>query len=244
MRSPDSHPLANASRHIVAGILVLAPLWVTWLVFDFLLGVLSQAGRPWVQGFAAFIARYSPVAAEQLFAPWFESVVAALFTLGALYALGWAAGKVVGKRILAWVESLMDRIPLVKAVYSSTKKLLQVIQQKPGGAERVVLIDFPHPPMKVMGLVTRTLKDAATGQDLAVVYVPTAPNPTSGYVEIVPLDRVTPTDWTVEDAIRFTVTGGTSAPECIPYSGRARSQPAAGDRQDRGSVKQDPPGLW
>jgi uncharacterized membrane protein len=50
------------------------------------------------------------------------------------------------------------------------------------------------------------------------VYVPTAPNPTSGYVEIVPVDRLTPTDWTLEDAMRFTLTGGTSAPERIPFS--------------------------
>jgi uncharacterized membrane protein len=218
MRSSDSHFLAHAGRHIVAGILVLAPLWVTWLVFDFLLGVLSRAGRPWVQGLAAFVARYSPAVAEQLFAPWFESAVAILFTLVALYALGWAASRVVGRRILAWLEALMGRIPLVKAVYSATKNFLQVIQQKPAGAERVVLIDFPHPPLKALGLVTRTLKDAATGQDLAVVYVPTAPNPTSGYVEIVPVDRLTPTDWTLEDAMRFTLTGGTSAPERIPFS--------------------------
>ncbi len=232
MRSSDSHFLAHLGRHIVAGILVLAPLWVTWLVFDFLLGLLSRAGRPWVQGFAAFIARYSPMVAEQLFAPWFESAVAVLFTLGALYALGWAAGKVVGKRILAWVESLMDRIPLVKAVYSSTKKLLQVIQEKPGSAERVVLIDFPRPPLKALGLVTRTLKDAATGQDLAVVYVPTAPNPTSGYVEIVPVDQLIPTDWTLEEAMRFTVTGGASAPDHIPFS-----RPGGGDGQDCGKFK-------
>ncbi|WP_333844367.1 DUF502 domain-containing protein [Pelomicrobium sp.] len=218
MRSSDRHVLAHAGRHIVAGILVLAPLWVTWLVFDFLLGALSRAGRPWVQGLAVFVARYSPTLAEQLFAPWFESAVSILFTLAALYALGWAASRVVGRRILAWLEALMGRIPLVKAVYSATKHFLQVIQQKPAGVERVVMIDFPHPPLKALGLVTRTLKDAATGQDLAVVYVPTAPNPTSGYVEIVPVDRLTPTDWTLEEAMRFTLTGGTSAPDHIPFS--------------------------
>ena len=80
------------------------------------------------------------------------------------------------------------------------------------GTHRVVLIEFPNSEMKTVGLVTRTMRDADTGREYAAVYVPTTPNPTSGYLEIVPLERVTPTDWTMDQAMAFIISGGAIAP--------------------------------
>ena len=82
----------------------------------------------------------------------------------------------------------------------------------------MVLIDFPHKEMKSVGFVTRILQDERTGQELAAVYVPTTPNPTSGYLEIVPVDRLTPTDWTVDEAMTFIISGGAVSPDKIPFS--------------------------
>lgn len=73
-----------------------------------------------------------------------------------------------------------------------------------------MLIDLPSSEMKALGLLTRTLHDSETGEKLAVVYVPTAPNPTSGYIEIVPLQSVVITDWTFDQAMSFVVTGGST----------------------------------
>lgn len=210
-------PFGHTSRYLVAGLLVIAPLWVTYLVFNFLLGLLSRTGRPGVNALARFVETYAPAAAEFLRAPWFESAIAVLLTLAVLYLLGWGTSLVVGRRVLAWFEALLDRIPLVKAIYGSAKTFVTVLQQKPGNAQRVALLAFPSSDLRVVALVTRTLKDRHTGADLAVVYVPTAPNPTSGYVEIVPLDRLTPLDWSVEEAMRFTVTSGASAPDELPF---------------------------
>lgn len=212
MTTENTRILSHPGRYIISGILVLLPLWVTWLVFNFLFGLLSNLGRPWVTGLSRFVRTFSPAVADWMLTPWFNSVLAVVFTLVALYVLGWATNKVIGKRILGWFESLMGRVPMVQAVYGATKKFLKVIQEKPAGAQRVALINFPSSEMKVVGLVSRTLVDETTGKELAVIYVPTAPNPTSGYIEIVPMENVTPTDWTVEEAMRFTVTGGTNAP--------------------------------
>ena len=82
------------------------------------------------------------------------------------------------------------------------------------------LIDFPAAHMRTVGLVTRTLRDRATGQELAAVYVPTTPNPTSGYLEIVPLERLISTDWTMDEAMAFIISGGTMAPDHVPFSGK------------------------
>ena len=69
-----------------------------------------------------------------------------------------------------------------------------------------------------MGFVTKTLKDADTGEELAAVYVPTTPNPTSGYLEIVPVDRVISTTWTFDEAMTFIVSGGAVSKETMNYS--------------------------
>jgi len=61
------------------------------------------------------------------------------------------------------------------------------------------------------------IREQGTGRELAAVYVPTTPNPTSGYLEIVPLEKITPTDWTVDQAMSFIISGGAVAPDTIPF---------------------------
>jgi len=72
--------------------------------------------------------------------------------------------------------------------------------------------------MKAVGLVTRIIRDEASGCELAAVYVPTSPNPTSGYIEIVPMSEVVQTDWSIEEAMNFVMTGGTNAPDSIRFT--------------------------
>ena len=149
---------------------------------------------------------------------WLRFGLAVIVTLVSLYLLGWAANRVVGKRLLALMDGLLERIPLVQSIYGGTTKLLAALQTKPSGANRVVLIDFPHRRMKAIGFVTRTLREAGSGRELAAVYVPTTPNPTSGYLEIVPVEELVPTDWTVDQAMAFIISGGAVSPEHIPFS--------------------------
>jgi uncharacterized membrane protein len=127
-------------------------------------------------------------------------------------------------RLLGWFESLVARIPFASTIYGSARQLLDILQTKPDGTQRVVLIDFPHDQMKSIGFVTRVLKEHGTGRELAAVYVPTTPNPTSGYLEIVPVERITPTDWSVDQAMSFIISGGAVSPDAIPFSPPERHQ--------------------
>jgi uncharacterized membrane protein len=207
----------NAPKNILAGALVLTPLLATWLVVEFLFNTLSRLGRPGASTFFTAIYRFSPEFGEWLSTPWVEYVIAVVLTLVVLYFLGWATTRVLGRHILGWFEALLERVPLVKTIYGGIKIFIAAFQTKPEGVERVVLIDFPSPQMKTIGFVTRTLIDEASGQELAVVYVPTAPNPTSGYIEIVPVAEVISTDWTLDEAMRFVITAGTTAPNTITF---------------------------
>ncbi|MDQ3253109.1 MAG: DUF502 domain-containing protein, partial [Acidobacteriota bacterium] len=134
-----------------------------------------------------------------------------------LYLLGWATTRVVGRRLIAAFGRMMERIPMVKAIYGGTQKVLASFQRQPVQTQRVVLINFPSPEMKAIGFVTRILRDANDNRELAAVYIPTSPNPTSGYMELVPLDQVTPTDWTMDEAMSFIFTGGVNGPDIVHY---------------------------
>jgi uncharacterized membrane protein len=209
---------SRVRQYVITGLLVVLPLWVTWLVIDFLFGLISSAGGPWIRGFARIWEGIAPGFAQWLLHPLIQAVCALAVVLIFLYFLGWFASRVLGRQALAYFNTLVEQIPLVKTIYGSTRKLLAALQQKPGSVQRVVLIEFPTPQMKTVGLVTRTFFDADTGQELAAVYVPTTPNPTSGYLEIVPVQNIVSTDWSFDDAMGFIISGGTIGPNQINYS--------------------------
>ncbi len=209
--------LRRLQRYLLVGVLTAAPLWITWLVFDFVFSQLSKAGAPWVIALARALRSWTPELSDFLLESWFQSLLAVLFTLLVLGALGWIATKVVGQRLIALFEALLQQIPLVAAIYGGVKRFLAVVKEQPAGVERIVLINFPSPEMKAVGFVTRVMTDESTGEQLAVVYVPTSPNPTSGYIEIVPLDKIVPTDWTFDQAMSFVITGGANAPDRVRF---------------------------
>lgn len=215
---------ARLRRYVITGILVILPIWVTWLVFEFLFRLVARAGGPWVERLAGALAEQAPGLAAWLEKPWVQVLAAAILTVAALYLLGWAVTRVVGRKIVELFDRLVEKIPLVQTIYGSTKKLLTVLQQRPDRVQRVVLIEFPSPAMKTVGFVTRTFRDKDTGEELAAVYVPTTPNPTSGYLEIVPLASVISTDWTMNDAMAFIISGGAAGPEQMTYSRRAEAR--------------------
>lgn len=224
-------------KNFVAGLFVLTPIAITVVALSFLFDMLSRFGRPlvtWLESSLreAAVQLAKPETIEQtthrgaLFLdglaraigkPIFLDVIGVMLVVAAVCALGWFATRVVGRRILTVLERIVEQIPLVKTVYGATKQLLAAFQQQPDGVQRVVLIDFPHENAKCVGLVTRTFRDIDTGRELAAVYVPTTPNPTSGYLEVVPVEKLVNTNWTVNEAMTFIVSGGSVAPSQINF---------------------------
>lgn len=207
-------------RYLITGLLTFIPLWVTWLVFKFIFGLLAGVGAPLV---AALLGVASPPLREALGHAWLLPLLALLATLLSLYTLGFLASRVLGARILGGFDRVMERIPMVHTIYGGAKKLMSVLSTKPSGTQRVVLIDFPAPPLKAVGFVTRTFRDEQ-GRELAAVYVPTTPNPTGGYLEVVPTERLTATTWSVDQAMAFILSAGAVVPDSMP----APTEPPAG----------------
>ena len=210
--------------YVLSGILTIIPIWASWTIFDFIWRQLSQFGLPWLRLVANGLRTEAAGVADFLTTPWVEKALAAALTILVLYLIGWGATRVLGRRLIALFDRLILRLPFVGSVYGAVQKLVTLLREKPEGAQRVVVVDFPHPELKAIGLVMRTMTDVTTGARLAAVYVPTAPNPTSGYLELIPVDRLVSTDWTVDEAMNYVMTMGAIAPDTVHYSaGSAKS---------------------
>ena len=215
---------AHFGRYILIGFLTVAPLWVTWLVFEFLLKILARMGTPLLKGMARVARPFSDTLASWLLDSGFQQAVAALLTIASLYGIGLLASFVIGKKVIGVFEDMLAKLPLVQTIYGATKRFLHTLSQSPVTGQRVVLISFPSSEMKAIGFITKILHDTESGKELAAVYVPTSPNPTSGYIEIVPMEDVVMTDWSTEEAMTFVVTGGTNAPENLRFSNSPKNQ--------------------
>ena len=198
---------------LIAGLLTIAPLIAVWLVFDFLLNLLFEAGRPIASALEVFLDVRIPSLKPWLADARVRYVIAIFAALVVRYTIGWVASRVVGIRLIGLYERIIRRIPLAESIYSATKKLVGVIQQKPDSASRVVLIEFPHPGLRAVGFVMRTFPDATTGDELAAVLVPSAPNPTTGYLQIVPSAKLVATDLSMDQAMSMIISGGATAPD-------------------------------
>jgi len=210
-------------RNVLAGIITVGPLFVTWLVFSFLLDNLAKAGLPLVH----VLENVFP--AEWLRQPWMQSSLAVLMTLLLLFLLGWLTSVVIGRQVFNLFESILERLPVVAKVYTSVRQLLDSMMAKKDAHQRVVLVDFPIAGQKSIGFLTRTLVDADTGERLAAVLLPNAINPTSAFLQILPLSRVTMTDMNMEQAMSMLLTGGAVAPESLVFSPSAEPETAAAE---------------
>jgi uncharacterized membrane protein len=205
-------------RNILTGLLTVVPLWITVWVMWFVFEQVVRTGRPLVLTLARAIRPTSEDMADLLTRGWFQSLLAVLIVIVVLFAVGAATQAVLGRRLLRFVDRLVERVPLAKTIYGATRTLINSLQSGSANGKRVVLIEFPTPEMRAVGFVTATFTASDTGEELAAVYVPTTPNPTSGYVEIVPTKRLVWLNWSSNEAMSFIVSGGAMTPKDVRMS--------------------------
>jgi len=188
-------PFVHLERTLGAGILVILPIGITALVLKFFFDLLNPILEP--------ITDYLP--GEQITG----LGLAALLVL--VYLVGLVAAFVLGRRLIAVGHRVMEFIPLVKGIYGTTRAAVGMLSNN---NEReysgVVLIDFPRPGIKSIGLITCRMTDA-NGDEMLAVYIPTTPIPSSGFLIFAPESEVTVTDMSVEEAMRVVISGGVLA---------------------------------
>ena len=133
-------------------------------------------------------------------------------TLTLVYLLGVVANNVIGRRVLRAWEEFIKRIPVVKGLYGGVKQVTEAFgPQSQDEFREVVMLEFPHPGTYALGFATTALEAPNVGP-ARYVFVPTTPNPTSGYLLIVPRHKLTPLKLSVEDGLKLIVSGGVVGP--------------------------------
>jgi len=200
-------PEASKPRHwrvktrMASGLVVLIPLVITIAVIRFLFNFTSGILLPFID----------PALAS--WPAWSRAALSLAILLVTVYLLGAMAAHVVGRRILAMGEQLVLKLPIVKAIYSAAKQVVGTFQGKGSEAfKSVVFVEFPHPGMRSIGFVTsRVQRD--DGSFWSLVFVPTTPNPTTGFLQLVPPEDVTPAGISIEDGIKLVMSLGALTPE-------------------------------
>jgi uncharacterized membrane protein len=195
-------------KYLLAGLFTLLPLVVTLWILKGIFNALTGIFR----GPLTWLAHQIQVPEPPI---WSLVVLSALATLLLLLLVGFLMGNFMGRQLLAWMDELMLHVPVVKTIYGAIRQLMGAIQSgQEGSFSEVVRVEWPQPGSYTLGFVAH--RDCswiiAEGQNMLAVYVPTAPNPTSGYVVMIEASRVRKVDLSPDQALTWAVSGGVVIP--------------------------------
>jgi uncharacterized membrane protein len=155
---------------------------------------------------------------------WYWSLVALILAIFLIGIVGLLARNYFGKQMIKWVDSALLRVPLLNKIYSATKQVNDAFSSTNKTAFRtVVLVEFPRPGVYSIGFITSEQHpevQAKTNEKVVCVFVPTTPNPTGGFLLLVPEEKVTKLEMSVADGIKYVISLGSILPEYIPPAER------------------------
>ena len=256
MSTDGEHPHAGKSRlrrwllrpvtafrnNFLAGLVVVVPIAITmWLIWTFV-GWIDSWVMPFVPGY------YHPdIIIERWFGsqPWFimlfgENVHVNVRGVGVVVFLlftsivGWIAKGVIGRSLLAWGERIVDRMPVVRSLYSGVKQIAEtVFAQQDSKFDQACLVEYPRKGIWAIAFISTNAKGEIDGsipvdEPIVSVFLPTTPNPTSGFLLFVPQHSIIMLDMTVEDAAKLVISAGLVYPNGKEAKAVAEAEAVAG----------------
>jgi uncharacterized membrane protein len=216
-RPPGRGLIAGLRNSFLTGLVVITPISLTiWLVWS-VIGWIDGFVLPFVPG------RYNPeVWLQQRFDIGLDiRGIGVAFFLIFTVTVGWVAKGLIGRSIIASAESLVLTMPLVRSVYSGLKQIVEtVLSQDTASFEQACLVEYPRRGIWAIGFVSTTAKGEIAARaevPMVSVFLPTTPNPTSGFLLFVPADDVVMLDMTVEEAAKLVISAGLVYPNAGAY---------------------------
>jgi len=205
----------DVRRRMLTGLLLILPVYVTYFVIKFLFGFVGGTLSPVIKKILQFYGVALPKSSLDEFIITFLGLI---LTFISLYFIGIFAANFVGKAIILYFENLLTKTPIIKSIYSSVKQIIHSISL-PGkqSFKRVVLVDFPKAGTKSIGFVTGATQHN-NEKKLISVFIPTTPNPTTGFLIFTPEEDVIDSNLTVEEAFKTLFSGGVLTPKDITTS--------------------------
>lgn len=152
---------------------------------------------------------------------WYWSLMALVLAVVLISAVGVLARYYIGKKIIDWTDRVLRRVPFLNKIYSAIKQVNDAFSGNKHSFKTVVLVEFPREGIYSIGFLTSEQRDEVqqkTREKVVCVFVPTTPNPTSGFLILVPEEKVTKLDMSVADGIKYIVSLGSLSPEYAPPS--------------------------
>jgi uncharacterized membrane protein len=206
----------NVRNRLISGMVVLVPAGITLLVMQWLIQWMAGFLEPFVEWLAFRLTTALDMAhiPEQTF-KFPVMIVSILGFLMIVYLTGALAQVVIGRRLIQAAETVLMRVPLASTVYSAAKQVMEAIAMPTrSGMRTAVLVEFPRRGAWSIGFLTGKLVETES-QGMLKVFVPTTPNPTTGFFLVVPHEDVLQTDLTVEEAFKMIISAGIVAPTAL-----------------------------
>jgi uncharacterized membrane protein len=215
--------LLSVRARLISGLIFSLPILITfWIVYwifltleRFLLnplaGVVNRI-HGWIRDYPAL---------QELDLPdWWYNIVSPILAILLALIILYILGLVFRSWVYRTLEWFLLHVPIVATIYRAVRNLVETLGSQLGGGgefKRVVLVEFPHPGTRSLGLVTNSLRDATTGRTILTVCVLTGVMPPTGFTLFVPEEAVTNVDWTVNETLQSIVSGGITAPATIHF---------------------------
>ena len=199
-RKKKSSLIARLRNYFITGIIVLIPIGFTLYLTKFIIGISSKI----------IPQNLNPNSYLPYAIPGIEILISVIF----ITIVGGLSLSFLGKKILKLIDDLFKRIPFLRTIYSAILQMTESFSNKDNDKKSVVLIEYPRKGVWAVGFATKENKSEMaekTNQKLINVFVPTTPNPTSGFLLMFPIDEVIHLNMTFEEASRFIVSAGTAS---------------------------------
>ena len=212
-RSPTR--LQRLRRTVMAGLTIIAPLWLTGWVLKTLFN--------WADGFSAPL--ISQAARPFGYTDFHIPGLGFILTFIILWVVGALATNVVGRSLWQFAREALEGLPLVRTIYAPIQQLVESLTS-PGkaGFEKVVLVEYPRIGMWTLGFLAGNVPREDEAVPAHSIFVPTAPNPTTGFMLIVPPEQLRPTDLRVEEALKMIVSAGVAVPPALALPAEAEEK--------------------
>ena len=196
-----AHLKVQTRRHFLTGLLVIVPLGLTFFVVSWIVGFMDQ-----------ILVYIPPKFHPDTYLPFTVPGLGVIFTLFIIQFVGLLSANLFGRKVVKTYEQVLDRIPFVRGVYLAVKQLLeQILSQDSDRFRRAVLVEYPRKGIYSIGFVTGVgagPMQENTPEKVLNIFIPTTPNPTSGYYLLVPEKDTVPLSLTVEEAFKIIVSAG------------------------------------
>lgn len=220
--TPRPSRFTQLRNAFLSGFMVLAPLFVTCWILVFLFENIGGIFRPMLQPFV-------PERLRDYDILW--NVLATLIAAAGITVLGYLSRYVLGKYFGGLAERFIQTIPGIGGVYNTVKQLVATFStQNRSLFSKVVLVEFPRKGAHTIGFLTSTAQgeaQARVGRELWSVFVPTTPNPTGGYLLLLPREEIIELDMSVGDGMKLVISGGAVIPPWTPAAPRTPPGPPA-----------------